>query len=317
MTAEVSVSAPGKLFLVGEYAVLAGATAAVAAIDRRAVARFPAVAEPSSAIVREAVRAARAHLAARGLAVPAGAPEVDSRELNDGAAKLGLGSSAAVTVAAIGALLAAAGEDVASARGQILELALAAHRAAQGGRGSGGDVMAAVTGGVIAFASGTGPSRRLRALPLNVPGQLVVFRAGLPTTTVDHLLAVERLAAQAPAAHAVHMAAIADAAEAFLRAYDRADVSEAIAAIAASHDALGALGAAADVPIATPTVARAAELARSLGGAAKSSGAGGGDVGFAWLPDRAAAAAFRARASAAGIPIVSCSIDPRGVARES
>ena len=42
-------------------------------------------------------------------------------------------------------------------------------------------------------------------------------------------------------------------------------------------------------------MARAAELARSLGGAAKPSGAGGGDLGVAFFADERAARDFAAR----------------------
>ena len=37
---ETAVSAPGKLFLIGEYAVLHGYHAVVAAVDRRVTGRF-------------------------------------------------------------------------------------------------------------------------------------------------------------------------------------------------------------------------------------------------------------------------------------
>lgn len=44
-------SAPGKLFLCGEYAVLEGAPAVLTAIDRRAVARFGGRARRASPVV--------------------------------------------------------------------------------------------------------------------------------------------------------------------------------------------------------------------------------------------------------------------------
>ena len=44
----MSFSAPGKLFLAGEYAVLAEGTAVVTAVDRRAVARFVPGGAPST-----------------------------------------------------------------------------------------------------------------------------------------------------------------------------------------------------------------------------------------------------------------------------
>jgi len=95
----VSFSAPGKLFLAGEYAVLAGGTAVVAAVDRRAVARFVPRAAPSSPLIAEAVKAVHQHCEVHALPLVDGAPEVDSSALNENGRKLGLGSSAAATVA--------------------------------------------------------------------------------------------------------------------------------------------------------------------------------------------------------------------------
>ena len=103
-------------------------------------------------------------------------------------------------------------------------------------------------------------------------------------------------AERAPHGYAERMGALRAAADAFaeaLRRGRRAGLSS--AAADACHQALAALGAAAELPIVTPEVARAAELARSLGGAAKPSGAGGGDLGVAFFAEARAARAFAAR----------------------
>ncbi|HKU42775.1 MAG TPA: hypothetical protein VJR89_31670, partial [Polyangiales bacterium] len=41
------VSAPGKMMIAGEYAVLHGSEALVAAVDRRALARFASAGDPT------------------------------------------------------------------------------------------------------------------------------------------------------------------------------------------------------------------------------------------------------------------------------
>ncbi len=105
----MTITAPGKLFFAGEYGVLHGGTAVVAAVDRRVVARFVPGAGPSTPVVAEAIAAVRAHCATTGASLPAGAPEIDSASLSEGGQKLGLGSSAAVAAAAVGVLLEAAG----------------------------------------------------------------------------------------------------------------------------------------------------------------------------------------------------------------
>ncbi|HEY2735509.1 MAG TPA: hypothetical protein VGI70_16045, partial [Polyangiales bacterium] len=90
-TSSVVVSAPGKLMVSGEYAVLNGATAIVAAVGRRAFARVDVgrVGEPPAE-----ARAAFA-LAERQFGEPSGRPlSIDVSSLRAEGAKLGLGSSA-------------------------------------------------------------------------------------------------------------------------------------------------------------------------------------------------------------------------------
>ena len=73
------------------------------------------------------------------------------------------------------------------------------------------------------------------------------------------------------------------------------------------------LGASAEVPIVTRPFAEVAALAGTLGGAAKPSGAGGGDVGVAFLTSDGAAATFRRRAPHIGVEILSITTGARGL----
>ena len=79
---------------------------------------------------------------------------------------------------------------------------------------------------------------------------------------------------------------------------------------------LAALGTIIGLPIVTPALAEAAKLAEELGGAAKPSGAGGGDVGVAFLTDRGAAETFRQRAPHLGLEILSIRTGASGLRRE-
>jgi phosphomevalonate kinase len=91
----VTVSAPGKLMLLGEYAVVDGGLAVVAAVNRRAVGVTLTEPDPRPSPVVQAVltRAARA-----GAVLPPGV-RIDTSAFHDAqGAKLGLGSSAAVAV---------------------------------------------------------------------------------------------------------------------------------------------------------------------------------------------------------------------------
>ena len=91
---------------------------------------------------------------------------------------------------------------------------------------------------------------------------------------------------------------------------------------ARANGELAALGREIGLPIVTPALADAARLAEELGGAAKPSGAGGGDVGVAFLTDRGAAETFRQRAPHIGLEILSIRTgadglrcEPSGLAR--
>src|SRR5439155_4713526 len=146
--------APGKLILTGESAVLDGAPALVVAVDRRVVARRHAdKVGPVRGSARFLLAVADVLAARVGTSAAAAALEVacDSSAFYADGHKLGLGSSAAVTVAATALALGAhddLGDDAWRARVRVL--AQEAHRRAQGG-GSGADIAACVYGGVIEF----------------------------------------------------------------------------------------------------------------------------------------------------------------------
>jgi mevalonate kinase len=321
------ISAPGKVFLAGEYAVLAGHPAVVAAVNRRARGRFVAHAEPATPLIAEALRAVREHLAPLGIEPPPGAPLIDSSALSDEGQpagrgtidgprgrKLGIGSSAAAAAVAVGTLLEAAGRDGEADRFLTFTLADRAHRAAQGGRGSGGDVAAAVFGGVISFQR-PGASEPV-IQPLDpVPGELVLFSAGPPSATVEGIRGAEALAGRNPNRYHCLMREIGAAADGLLRAWQAGDRPAVVQAIRASGLALDALARNAELPIWTEPVRAAATLAQELGGAAKPSGAGGGDVGLAFFADADAAQTFRARGARLGLGILNILIDPRGLGR--
>jgi phosphomevalonate kinase len=297
LTSAPVVRAPGKVFLAGEYAVLEGGAAVVAAAARWASAQFrPGLAAPSD-LVAAAVARARAALP-EVAALPAGSAAVETdRFVHDGM-KLGLGSSAAAAVAAAGAMLEAAGVSVAVNKELLFALADEAHRAAQGGVGSGADVAAAVHGGFVHFQRPPGGSPAIRALPRPAGLRMVVFWTRSSAQTPHLVREVRAFAARAPERHAGCIGSLRAAAAGFADAFAAGDVAALIRWADRGHQALGELGAAAGVPIVTAEVAAAAELARSLGGAAKPSGAGGGDLGVGFFSDADAVEAFTARCPA-------------------
>ncbi len=321
-------SAPGKLILTGEYAVLDGASAVVLGVNRRVTA---AVGTPQASPFLSAVAV---ELAARGLgdaARRAAEIAVESAELYAGGTKLGLGSSAAVTVAATAlalelgdsdlraAAIAATTNDgwsatnvlstVASATREpvdqalVLAIASAAHAAAQaarGSRGSGADVAAAVHGGAIAFQAGA-------VTRLAWPGAvaLVPFFTG-------HAAETGPLVAQVMAAQP--HGALKEIAAASTRAIAALGSGEGvIAAFARCADAFDVLAAATGLPLVPTCVIAARRAMAAFGGTAKTTGAGGGDVAVALVPATSDLDAVRAAITAAGGTPLDLAIDPDGV----
>jgi phosphomevalonate kinase len=267
----MNVRAPGKAFLSGEYAVLHGAPAVVVAVNRHVRARLAAGPAPElSPFLRELLR--------RRPAPPDTYPVADSSALDapDGG-KLGLGASAAVTVAAAGALFAREERPLhdPQVRAEMVRLCVASHRAAQGGRGSGGDVAASVCGGVIRVVL---HGAEVEVTPAAVPDgfALKIFRLGASVSTPEMLRRVETLAASERVRHAALMEALVRAAEDFGR--------DPIESLRAQLRRLAALGVAAGVEMVPRAGWALAAAAEAVGGAAKPSGAGGGDLAVALVP---------------------------------
>jgi phosphomevalonate kinase len=309
------VTAPGKLMLLGEYAVVDGFPAIVAAVNRRATGQFVPGATAESPLVELAVRAAAESLGPNRHALPRGSVLVDTQAFSHDGVKLGIGSSAATAVVTVGAVLETAGLAVADSGDLIFNVASAAHREAQGGLGSSADVAASVYGGLIHYTRAGHSPAVVRRLPPLVGVEMVVFSTGMPSSTVDCLQAVRVFANANPETYRQLLPPLADAVSRFEAGLFARDPAEIFAAIASAYAGMDMLGQAAGVPIVTPLLAHASLLAAELGGAAKPTGAGGGDVGVAFLPDREAADEFRARARELSLGILDLFIDPTGVAR--
>jgi phosphomevalonate kinase len=286
------VSAPGKMMIAGEYAVLHGAEALVAAVDRRAFARFRSGAAPEASREAAAAFAEARKVAGRGPTESVEAPTVDTSSMQMAGTKLGLGSSAAAAAAAAGLAFADQGLDLESSEGRArtLDAALRGHRAISP-RGSGADVAASVLGGFVRFRK---LGDAVETHPVDWPTGLIarVVWTGKAARTSDYIAKVDALAARDPAEHRAVMAGLGNEADRFVSAVLAAEPLEVIASTAAYGEAMAALGRAAGADIVDDTLAQVAKLAAGVGGAAKPSGAGGGDVALALLPDSDAEAQF-------------------------
>ncbi len=306
----MQVSVPGKLLLLGEYGVAFGGLGLAIAVNRRVLLR----AAPDQAVdLDNLVDRCRAH-AARSLGAPP--PRVawraDSGRLYEGAIKLGLGSSAAVAVGAVTSLLAELGQDVEGlmARRRLFGLILGAHRAVQGRGGSGVDLAASLYGGLIALRADRRP-RVVREHTLPSDLQLVPVWTGQAASTPVLLGGVRRWAEQAPQPFERLLGDMRAVVEPFVATRERR-AADWIAAAGRYGELMERLGEASGVGIVTPQIRALTGLARRLGGVAKPSGAGGGDVVLGMFGSGAAAARFAAEATASGALALDLRLDPAG-----
>lgn len=272
--------APGKVVLSGAYAVLEGAPGIVAAVDRYAIADTSV----RAAWVTEEVRAAF------GERPP---PGFDASALREGSRKLGLGSSAAILVASLGAIElehqpALFTDELAK---RIFPRAIAAHAQAQAG-GSGIDVAASVYGGVLQVVRSTG-GLGIRPVTLPHAVRIQVLSLGRPASTRELIGLVKALAARDPRGYARSMQAQADASERAAQALTSGDARGWIAALTEQAHALTELGARAGASIVTLEIAELLREAEAVGAAVLPAGAGGGDVAL-WV-SAAGAPAFAER----------------------
>jgi phosphomevalonate kinase len=331
---KISASAPGKLVVTGEYAVLVGAPALALCVDRRmqcvltdrssgdwqfrsygfaAHARHPRDALLAGPILPPTDPARLCQFVAQTL-IEAGTPaaslpqalaiELDSSAGYDGSTKLGIGTSAAVCVALTAALLR-----LADAHHDPFTIAHRAHSRAQGGRGSGVDIAAACSGGLLRY---TRSADNVDFGRVGLPSALRyrVIWTGVSAATSNYLERFDAwrqdtlpapLAELAAAAHAT-ADALHDAGQFMreLRAYaavlERFDSAAGLGIYNAEHRAL-------------------AELATQHGVVYKPCGAGGGDFGMAFATVAASAAleAFSAAARAARLTPMSLELDPHGI----
>ena len=356
----IRVRAPGKLVILGEYAVLvAGEPAVVAAVDRGVeVVLRPATGgqirlvgasgevsrwvptghtvrvesrNPSLRWVETCLQTVAGYLHEMGMAMPSFQLAIQS-ELADSRGKYGLGSSAATAVAVIAAVLAAVAPPALPVDLRLLfKLVAWAHFQAQAG-GSGIDVAAAVFGGWLRYTSagpdwmGTagrgslaGPIHRpwphLAARQLHPPTGLamLVGYTGAPVATAPRLSQVRRWQETHPQAHARFLRRSRANVRALIRHWDALRVPASILSVAVGRRLLLTLGEEASLPMETPTAAKMHHLARLRGGAAKPSGAGGGDCSVAFLPVPDARPGLAAAWEGAGIEVLDLTLGGPGV----
>jgi len=346
MAAMVRASAPGKLVLVGEYAVLTGSRALVMAIKRRARV---AIREGKPGLLRirsnlfsstaelavDQVRAATVETAkgackdwqwllrVLGFALdrvgmrtmPAANIELDTSDFFHTARgktdKLGIGSSAALSVAlctAVSAFL----NDTPEAKPWAPDAAdmISAHREFQQASGSGIDVAAACYGGLLQFQMDAPPR------PVPWPDELR-FRfiwSGASASTKALVQGVMAWRLAQPDGARTLFRRMADVASKGIASVSSGNMPEVLRSFAEYGELMGELGEAAEVDILSPVHRRIQTLAEKYEVAYKPSGAGGGDVGLLFHCEDEVLDRVLAELAQDGIAGVGAVLEPQGVA---
>lgn len=257
----------------------------------------PAVDGPSHVV--SAIEVVDGLLTERGLRPPSVHVSVSSR-LHDNGTKFGLGSSGAVTVATVSAVAAYCGVELSpDARFRLAMLATARH-----GTGfSGGDLAASVWGGWVAYQApdraavlemaqrrgieetlrAPWPGFALRRLPPPRGLALQVGWTGQPASTSSLTGRLGTREWRGSSAQRSFVARSDECVRASIRALERGDDHELLQQVRGARRVLAELDDEVRLGIFTTRLTALCDAAEAVGGAAKPSGAGGGDCGIALL----------------------------------
>jgi len=321
MTSPVEATAPGKAFVSGEYAVLHGAPAVVMALNRRAVVTATRidgdaheVTAPGYSDITGRFELARASLRWLGQpldtyalfqhvletsGVELGEPtrfSLDTRAFVSPSSgeKFGMGSSAALAAALATVLAELAGADP-------MPAAVFGHREFQGGKGSGGDVAAALAGGIIEYRM---DESGWAVLDWPVRLRFRFFFSGVSASTDER---IER-SAQADA----DIAALGESAAAVSEAFRIGNPRAILAAMRDNVTALRHYSDAAGLDVFGAGHDVLADAAADFGLVYKPCGAGGGDIGIAVGHDDRSLDVFAALAESQGYRPLELELDPVG-----
>jgi phosphomevalonate kinase len=256
-------------------------------------------ARTASAHVVAAIEVVAGLLTERGLPVPGLDVSVTSR-LHEEGRKYGLGSSGAVTVATVAAVAAYCGLELSV--DERFRLALLA-TAGLDRKASGGDLAASTWGGWIAYRApdrafvldlarrvgidrtlgAPWPGHEVRRLPAPEGLSLQVGWTGEPASTASLVSDLHRRDWRGSASHRRFVAASDDLVLAATHALEAGDGPGVLRQVRRARVELARLDDEVRLGVFTPKLISLCAAAEAVGGAAKPSGAGGGDCGIALL----------------------------------
>lgn len=317
-------TAPGKMILLGEYAVLEGAPAIVSAVNRFAVVTIEETSKERSVIHAPNLDTPAVRFSLEGdkflfhsTVSPqqqndfrfvksafevileqidlTQAPSVEitidtSHFYHSNGKKYGFGSSTALTVALLKAVFRSSTSDI-PGNEAFFKLALAAHRTAQGKRGSGIDVAASVYGGTIRYIR----DEEQPPVSLLLPEDLHILPVwtGKSASTSAILKELERKKENDPQGYEELIDDMGATSAAGCASLEAEKTDAFLQRISEYYNLMENLGDFAGISVISSEHRQIHTIAQNIGAAYKPSGAGSGDIGivFSDSPDVIAAAA--------------------------
>ena len=344
--------APGKMILLGEYAVLEGAPALVCAINRRATVRLTPreinefqVQSPSMGIENEPfVVTPRGHLRfnpsqeeiirkrlvfftrifeyswqylnQKDKTLPPLTIALNTDEFysTELGAKLGLGSSAAMAVALVYGLFKLMDRNFGLS--EIYTAAYRAHFQAQGNMGSGIDIAASTFGGRLIFHMPPAQDQE-PDIPQRVSAwqdlKILTIWTGKAASTRDFIMGFNRLKEEAPQTYARLIDRLSELSARGCQAYKEQNMTVFLETVRQYYAVMNDLGQESGMAIISEPHQKAAQEAEQLGLAYKPSGAGGGDIGMAFGNDPEQLAAFSVKMQQSGFMPLDIQVFNEGV----
>jgi phosphomevalonate kinase len=229
----------------------------------------------------------------------------------DSGKKYGLGSSAAVVVGVITAVLQMHVKEKPDPQ-LVFKLASISHVRAQG-NGSGADVAASAYGGILHYSSFQAEWLReqyqhsklisnlvdsnwqfLSVRPMKLPSDiyLCIGWTGSPASTGNLVKQIISLKERKPLKFQEFLHSSEEAVTNIMTGIENENKSLLFKGIKQNRTALVTVGKEAQTELETPMIKKLCDLAEQHGGAAKQSGAGGGDCGIAFMPSPESAKAL-------------------------
>lgn len=258
-------------------------------------------------------------------------------ELDDvSGVKYGLGSSAAVVTSVVAAILHAHLPDKPPEK-LLFKLAAVAHVKTQGS-GSGADIAASSYGGFLRYSSFQADwllehHRQANSIteliqrdwsyfsiqPISLPEDvyLCIGWTGNPASTAKLIPQIRGLNDSNATLYEQFLHDSKEAVSLFLKGIEMGNRDTLFQGVQANRYALATVGEKAGVAVETPLLKTLCDLAEQYGGVGKPSGAGGGDCGIAFMPDKQKAGQLQEAWQQAGIKPLTIQPYPHGAKLKS